>query len=193
MTGPLYAAGCDYSTHAIHLAVVGRDEIAKVHVARIEHMEHSERVTALVVAFNEVRHCAVLEGIHAPTVLIEQPFHHEGNGNASTTIILSMLCGELMAAAVMEGFTILRLMAGEWRALAGVANTAQRFTAKSGRRPGAQPMRHLGRADLKAEALRLVKLEYGVDFGKDDNSAEAVLMARVALGIARRDALVASA
>ncbi len=188
-TLPAYGVGVDYSTKRIHIAVVSREEVAKVHIARIEGMDHSERVTALAVAFDEVRHCEALRLVHGPVAVVENPFVGK---NDSSAIILSILMGELIAVAVLAGFGVLRMTASEWRGQVGIKSTAPRSTRESGHR-GGQPMRHLNRADLKAEALRLVKLMYGVDFGKDDNAAESVLMAGVALTQARERALLAVA
>ena len=123
------------------------------------------KLTALMVAFHELRR--ELPG----TVVIERPFLG-ANENAQTPIVLSLVVGLIEAAAYMEGYAVLLLTANEWRSVAGI---------------------HVGkRADLKREACRLYRLQFGVET-KDDNEAESALMALVACHKGKVNALIDAA
>ena len=161
--------GCDFSTHAVHLALVTRDRVEAQKVIGLDgNFNHQAQL--LDAAFNDWQ-----PGFGcAPALVIEQAFHHFEHSNPDTTIKLAMTMGFIIAMAARHGYTIYRLSPSEWRSLAGV------------------PIHHKGspgmrkRADLKSAAIALVKQEYGLDVLSDD-AAEAILMGRVGVGLLARD------
>ena len=159
---PAYGVGVDISTHKIHFALVDHhDALLDRRIVVLDGKDGPAKLTALMVAFHELRRelpCAVV---------IERPFLG-GNENAQTPIVLSLLVGMIEAAAYIEGYTVLLLTANEWRSYAGI---------------------HRGkRTNLKAEALRLYRVQFGLET-KDDNEAEAGLMALVACRQGRLEGL----
>lgn len=162
---PAYGVGVDVSTHRVHMALVDHhDELLDRRIVVLDGKDGPGKLTALMVAFHEMRR--ELPG----TVVIERPFLGE-NDNEQTPIVLSLVVGMIESAAYIEGYAVLLLTANEWRSYAGI---------------------HLGkRASLKAEALRLYRLQFSIET-KDDNEAEAALMALVACRKGRVEGLIAA-
>lgn len=166
------ALGIDLSTHGVHMALVDRDGIVETATVRLDGHSAASQVSMLRGALIEMP-CPV-----DTLALIEQPYH--GHDNPQTTIALARVAGMVEAVALQCGYQVRRMTAAEWRPLAGIGNYA------SSGNPKKPILRNRARAELKAAALRLVKLEYGLETA-DDNLAEAVLMARVALGLSQRE------
>lgn len=164
------ALGIDYSTHAVHMALVGRDAVLETTIVDLDRKPLHRQLEDLREALSAIRPCVGL------MALIEAPYY--GHDNPDTALKLSRLVGILEAVATVEGFWTRTMRATEWRPLAGI-----------GLLSGKGVERKL-RAGLKQEACRLVKLEFGLD-SKDDNLAEAILIGRVAVGLQSREAAIA--
>jgi len=162
---PAYGVGVDYSTHKVHMALVAQDKLLEQRVVPFDGKTGPERLTLLMLAFHEMRR--ELPG----HVVIEEPFvaAHE---NVRTPIVLGKVVGFIEAAAYMEGFTVQTMTANEWRSFAGIM--------------------HGKRADLKRRAIALYSLQFHAK-PRDDNEAEAALMALVACRQGRIDELVQAA
>lgn len=168
----LTAAGCDYSTHAIHLALVSRDAVVRTSAVNLDGLNPGQQVGAIGYELRELA-----GAMERPFLLLEKPYL--GHDNPATALTLAALMGMIQTLALESGFYVRQMLAAEWRPLAGSVLQTQ---GPAGRRL---------RKDLKAEALALVRLKHGL-ITTDDNLAEAVLMAGVALGLAAQLQAVAS-
>jgi len=173
------AAGCDYSNHAIHLALVNRAGIVTYDALLLKHVGDQKLAQLLSTVLAHYRE------LGAEHIVIERPYlgrYRSKDGLTETTnpltlIDLADLAGQVRALASLAGFQVHRMTASEWRPLAGVTRFVE------------QGLNQTGRDALKEAAIKQVKLEYGFST-KDNNLAEALLMAGVALGLAKREQLV---
>ena len=161
------ALGCDFSTKAVHLALVSATAVEAMRVVPLRPREPSLSIGPLSVALAEL--CR----LHPTTLVIERPFVNVRKDRGTdylTPILLGRVWGMVETLALQEGYRVLCMTANEWRSMAGVT-------------------RLQSRKDAKREAVRLVALEYGYA-ARDDNEAEAILMGRVGLALHRRAVLV---
>lgn len=167
------ALGCDYSASKVNLAKVDRDGFRAMRVVELANKDLSQQVTALMTALAELEPCT--------TMVIEDSFVHlradevlaSGEPrlpNYLAALRLTAVRSMVATVASAMGMYVYVLASASWRSQAGV------FQFSSSRR----------RDDLKKAAIRLVKLEYGYET-KNDNEAEAILMAKVAIGLASRN------
>lgn len=164
------AVGCDFSTHAVHLARVGRDAVEAQTVVKLTGKSFDEQVDAVSQAVLDI-------GKAGETLLIERPFVHGGvRQNFDTSLRLMAVASMVRTLASLRGYRTLEMLASEWRPIAGVPTGSGRGLA-------------LNRAELKGLAIRQVKLEFGIDL-VDDNACEAILMARVAYILQRQNQMI---
>jgi hypothetical protein len=169
ITVPRSAAGADFSLHAIHLAHVNSDGLVTYDVLDLKGVGDEKRAWLIG---ETLRHYAQKGATH---ILIEKPFLQHftnaqgGTGtSAETTIELAAMGGFIRCLATQAGLWVYWANATEWRSEAGLM-----ATSSGGHR-------RLVREEFKRDAIAMVKVEFGLET-KDDNLAEAVLMARVAL------------
>ncbi len=162
------AIGCDFSTHAVHLARVGKTAVEAQTVVNLDRKSFDEQALAVKAALEDIGACG-------QTILIEKPFVHRGERqNFDTSLRLMAVAAMVRTLASLRGLRTLEMLATEWRPIAGVPASA------------------VGRVELKRLAIRHVKLEFGIDL-VDDNAAEAILIARVAYILQHRAQLIAEA
>jgi hypothetical protein len=164
------ALGCDFSTHALHLARVGRTAVEAQTMVKLDGKTYDEQVLAASQAIREI-------GCNGETLLVEKPFIHRGERqNYDTSLRLMAVAAMVRTLGSLSGLRTIEMLASEWRPIAGIPATARTGRYK--------------RADLKGLAIHHVKLEFGIDL-VDDNAAEAILMARVAYILQHRNQLIA--
>lgn len=165
---PHFAAGCDFSTKAVHLAVVGDRKLVTYDAISIEKLAPAARLALIRSSLHGMRKYG-----ENMTLVIEEPFLKE---NANTLLTLAWIAGQVDALAIEEGFYTRRMKPSEWRAIAGV----DAFAFGKDKR--------LFRDEWKAAAIAHVKAEYRFET-KDNNLAESILIAGAALAWSRREAL----
>lgn len=159
------------------MALVDRSGIVDSGIVSLEKLANYQTVEAIRYGLD------LLHAEHGTLALLEQPYL--GHDNPQTVLKLARIAGMIEAVTLAAGYRVRSMMATEWRPLAGIE------IYKPAANPKKPVLRHDLRPELKMAALRLVKLEYGLETA-DDNLAEAVLMARVALGMTQRDAALVS-
>lgn len=165
------AIGCDFSTHAVHFARVGK-EVERQAVVPLDGKSFDEQVLAVSSELTDI-------GADASLVLVERVFVHGGaKQNFDASLRLAAIAAMVRTVASLRGFRTLEMLATEWRPIAGI--------------PSARGGARYGRTDFKKLAIDLVKLEFDIDT-RDDNAAEAILLGRVATILARREQLLAGA
>lgn len=176
---PRFAVGADYSTRRVHLALMNRDAVQAELIVELERNHPRAELLALRKAL------AIWRAETGVCVVgFEEPFVRVRDGklagvdatNHQTAIQLTRTSTRIEDAAVCEGYEVIyRLGANVWRPKAGVQAVSRR------------------REDLKRAAIALVRVVYGIDCGKDDNRAEAMLIGSVTLALAHEAAMVAAA
>ena len=159
----LYALGCDYSTKAVHLAIVSRDVVLELGMvdadvldidAQLDHLNWEHDVTALWLEKPWFAGGKFVDGKFVP-----------GKSN-NNTLKLHRVAYWIEALAIRNGIAVNYVSPAEWRSqILGVGGRAKT-------------------AELKRASIRYAQMVYGVET-KDDNLADAIAMAAYGLAQAR--------
>lgn len=126
---------------------------------------HLEKDTMKRIRLMLLKICEVLDQYDIDEVHMEKAFK---NSNTSTTMMLANIAGGIMLYCAKKDIKFIHPEPSVWRA-----------KIKLGQGRGVK------RETLKAEAIAAVKLAYGLDV--DDDTAEAILIARSAFDLPKLD------
>ena len=105
--------------------------------------------------------CEILDQYDIDEVHMEKAFNKQ---NIKTTMQLANLAGGVMMYCAQKGIKFIHPMPSEWRAKIGIEQSSK-----------------IKREVLKAEAIKAVQQEYGLNVGDDE--AESILVARSAFDL----------
>ena len=153
----LTVAGIDASTNKTGISIMTDGEL--VFYTLIDC--HKEKDAMKRIQNMLVKICEVLEQYDIEVVCMEKAFN---NSNINTTMKLANLAGGIMLYCAKHNIEFVHPTPSEWRAKVGVEQSKK-----------------IKRDVLKAEAIKAVKNEYGIDV--NDDVAESLLIARSAFNL----------
>ena len=167
-----YALGCDYSTKAVHLALVSRDEVIEREHTAISFDDLAGTILELDGLLNQLiwKHRVAALWLETPWFaggkFVDGTFVAGRSNN--NTLKLHRVAHWIEALAIRTGISVHYVSPAEWRSqILGVGGRAKT-------------------AELKRASLRYAQMVYGVET-KDDNLADAIAIAAYGLAQARRE------
>ena len=153
----LTVAGIDASTTKTGVSIMRDGELIYYTLIDLhKEKDASKRIPKMMIEI-----CGVLEQYYIDAVYMEKAFKMS---NTDTTIKLANLSGGVMLYCAQNNIEFHNPTPTEWRA-----------------RVGLQQSNKIKREVLKAEAIKAVKNEYGIDVG--DDVAESILVCRCAFDL----------
>ena len=154
----MIVAGIDGSTKSTGVAIMNNGNLE--HYALIdlskETQDSMKRIRHMLISISNI-----LDKYDVDTVYMEKSFNKQ---NIDTTQKLSNIAGGVMMYCAKKDIEFVHPMPSEWRSAIGLGQGSK-----------------VKRDVLKAEAIRAVKKEYGID--ANDDVAEAILLARSAFDV----------
>ena len=156
----MVVAGIDASTTATGVSVMNNGELiyhTLIAINSRKEKDAEKRIKTMLVKI-----CEILDGYNIDAVYMEKAICK--GGNVDTTIKLAYLSGGMSLYCIQNDIRFINPLPSEWRKVVGIAQG-----------------RGVKRDTQKAEAIKGVKDEYGLDVGDDE--AESILLARSAFDL----------
>lgn len=156
----MVVAGIDASTTATGVCIMQDGELkyrTLIAINSRKEKDAEKRIKTMLVKI-----CEILDGYDIDAVYMEKAICK--GGNVDTTIKLAYLSGGMSLYCVQHDIEFINPLPSEWRKIVGIAQG-----------------RGVKRDTQKAEAIKGVKDEYGINVG--DDVAEAILLARSAFDL----------
>ena len=156
----MVVAGIDASTTATGVCIMQDGELkyrTLIAINSRKEKDAEKRIKTMLVKI-----CEILDGYDIDSVYMEKAICK--GGNVDTTIKLAYLSGGMSLYCVQHDIEFINPLPSEWRKIVGIAQG-----------------RGVKRDTQKAEAIKGVKDEYGINVG--DDVAEAILLARSAFDL----------
>lgn len=150
-------AGIDASTNYTGISIMTDGELVFYTLIDL----HKQKDTMKRIQGMLVQICSILDNYFIDAVYMEKAFNKQ---NVDTTMKLSNLAGGVMCYCALHNIEFKHPMPSEWRARIGIEQNSK-----------------IKRDVLKAEAIKLVKDQYGIDANND--VCEAILIARSAFDL----------
>lgn len=154
----MVVAGLDCSTMKSGVSIMSNGELQFYTLVDF-HKEKDviKRMSAMVLNICDILDCYDIDEVHIEKAIMK-------GGNVDTTQKLSYLSGAIMLYCAQRGIRFVNPLPSQWRKKIGIQQSSK-----------------IKREVLKAEAIRAVKDEYGLNVGDDE--AEAILLARSAFDL----------
>jgi Holliday junction resolvasome RuvABC endonuclease subunit len=156
----MVVAGIDASTTATGVSIMQDGELK--HHTLIAINSRKEKDAEKRIKIMLVKICEILDEYDVDAVYMEKAICK--GGNVDTTIKLAYLSGGMSLYCIQNNIEFINPLPSEWRKVIGIAQG-----------------RGIKRETQKAEAIKGVKDEYGLDVGDDE--AESILLARSAFDL----------
>lgn len=154
----MVVAGLDCSTVKSGVTIMSNGELQLCTLIDL-HKEKDvmKRMSIMVIKLCEILDCYELDEVHIEKAIMK-------GGNVDTTQKLSYISGAMMLYCAQRNIRFVNPLPTQWRKKIGI-----------------QQSNKIKREVLKAEAIKAVKKEYGIDVGDDE--AESCLLARSAFDL----------
>lgn len=153
----MVVAGIDASTKATGVAImIDGDLVFRTFIDLHKEKDAAKRIPQMLLKI-----CEVLDHYDIDKVYMEKAFSKQ---NVDTTMKLANLAGGIILYCAQNGIKFYNPLPSEWRARIGIEQSSK-----------------IKRDVLKAEAIRAVKNEYGID--ANDDVCESILLARSAFDL----------
>ena len=153
----MLVAGLDCSTNKSGISIMKDGELVFYTLIDL----HKEKDVMKRIQKMLLQICEVLDNYNIDAIHVEKAFSKQ---NVDTTMKLANLSGGIMLYCAQNGIEFNNPLPTEWRSRIGIDQSNK-----------------IKRDVLKAEAIRAVKQEYGIDVG--DDVAESCLLARSAFDL----------
>lgn len=153
----LTVAGIDASTKATGISIMTDGELIYYTLIDL----HKEKDAMKRIQNMLINICEVLSQYNIDAVYMEKAFN---KSNTDTTMKLANVAGGIMLYCAKNGIEFVHPLPSQWRAKIGIEQSNK-----------------IKREVLKAEAIKAVKNEYGIDV--NDDVAESCLLARSAFDL----------
>lgn len=153
----MVVAGIDASTKATGIAIMIDSKLVfRTFIDLHKEKDATKRIPQMLLKICETLDCYDIDEVH-----MEKAFSKQ---NVDTTMKLANLAGGVILYCAKKGIKFRHPVPSEWRARIGIEQSSK-----------------IKRDVLKAEAIRAVKKEYGID--ANDDVCESILLARSAFDL----------
>ena len=160
----MVVAGVDASTKATGICVMSDSELIYHTLISINSRKEPDAEKRIKIMLAKI--CEILDQYDIDTIYMEKAICK--GGNVDTTIKLAYLSGGMSLYCIQNDIDFVNPLPSEWRKNVGIPQG-----------------RGVKREVQKAEAIKAVEMEYGLNVGDDE--AESILLARSAFNLPKID------